>query len=143
MAPEGMVHALESIRDLLKPGGILVDIHPTGEPPRIEVQIGDQFHLAGLLQESDDFIEYFQADQALQHAVHLGWFSLQASLEFTFTTVAPDPETLFAFLRAEWHDAVLLPEVTAQAQALFLAAGRPSQTLLNERVRIARYVSLV
>jgi SAM-dependent methyltransferase len=33
MEPEGMVHALEEIHRLLKPGGTLAEIHPSLEPP--------------------------------------------------------------------------------------------------------------
>jgi len=139
MAPEGMVHALEIIHSLLKPGGVLVDIHPTGDPPRIEVLVGDQPHLAGFLQETDDFIEYTQASQALEQAVHRGWFSFQTSQEFIFKTYAPTPGELFQFLSAEWKDALLLPEVIEQAEALYKSADAESKIQLIERVRIARY----
>ncbi len=42
MERAGMVHALETIQQLLKPGGILLDIHPTNEPAAIAVRPDDQ-----------------------------------------------------------------------------------------------------
>ena len=72
MELEGMVHALEIVHDLLKPGGVLVDIHPNGDPPPIEVNVGGDVMLAGYLDETDDFEEYFKADEALAEVTGTG-----------------------------------------------------------------------
>ena len=53
-----MVHALEKIHRLLKPGGWLIDIHPTSEPASIEVRVGERTLPAGWLRETDDYAEY-------------------------------------------------------------------------------------
>ena len=37
-----MVHALETIHELLKPDGVLLDIHPTNEPATIAVRLREQ-----------------------------------------------------------------------------------------------------
>ena len=60
-----MVHALEIIHGLLKKDGLLIDIHPNGEPPPIEVHVAGEVLLAGYLEEEADFVEYFEADGAL------------------------------------------------------------------------------
>ncbi len=64
-----MVHALETIHGLLKPDGILLDIHPTNEPATIAVRLRERLIPAGWVQESDDYVEYEWADEALQRVV--------------------------------------------------------------------------
>ena len=59
-----MVHALETIQRLLKPNGILLDIHPTNEPAAIAVRLREQIIPAGWIDESDDYVEYEWADEA-------------------------------------------------------------------------------
>jgi len=59
-----MVHALEKIRRLLKPSGRLIDIHPMDRPPPVAVRLGLHTHRLGCLRETDDSIEYRQADAA-------------------------------------------------------------------------------
>ena len=136
-----MVHALESCRRLLRPGGYLVDIHPGGEPPPIEMALGEQHILLGHLQESDDFIEYAQADAALAQAVQMGLFTWQRREEFTFTTICSSVAELRAYLEENWGNAILNPEIDAR-EGEILARATPTDTaptvILSERVRIAR-----
>jgi hypothetical protein len=77
MEVEGMVHALEEIKRLLKPDGFLVDIHPVREEPLIQIYQRENL----LFSESDpgyDYDESLQhADEALEEVIH-GWFHLEA-----------------------------------------------------------------
>jgi hypothetical protein len=144
MAPEGMVHALKLISGLLVPGGLLIDIHPSGEPPRIEVRVGQQSHLAGYLRESDDFIEYTHAAAALQQIVDEGWYAVRRRGTFTFNTYASSMEELSDFLRQNYTDAILGDEVVQQAQSwLNLAQAneveKPHNVVMSESVLITCY----
>jgi hypothetical protein len=141
MAFEGMVHALELLHSLLKPGGALIDIHPTGNPPAILVRDGNRLFPAGWLQETDGFVEYARAANALQFAVDAGWFELQVRKEFTFLTHADQPDELLEFLKSEWKDAVVTPEVVEHMQALHSAAGETRKILMAERVLISRFLA--
>jgi hypothetical protein len=47
-----MVHALEIIHSLLKPDSLLIDIHPTGQHPRVEVHAGGEIQLTELRLET-------------------------------------------------------------------------------------------
>jgi len=58
MAAEGMVHALEITHSLLKPGGLLIDIHPTSQPPRVEIHRDGEILLAGYVDDRDDFFTF-------------------------------------------------------------------------------------
>ena len=137
MQPEGMVHALQMIHGLLKSGGCLVDIHPTAKPPAIKVRSGDRIKRAGLLQETDDFIEYIQADEALTRAVDGGLFSVEEQGSFAFILHAQFVTELREFLQEEWQDAVLAPEVAKRAEKLLKTSD--SELLLIEEIRISRF----
>jgi hypothetical protein len=139
MELEGMVHALEIVHNLLKPGGVLVDIHPNGDPPPIEVNVGGYVMLAGYLDETDDFEEYFKADEALAEVTARGLFLLEREGLFTFMTHASTITELADFLKAEWTDSVVHEETIERAKKLMGELGGGKEVVLRENVRIARY----
>jgi hypothetical protein len=142
MPPEGMVHALEITHSLLKPGGLLIDMHPTGEHPRVEVHIGGEILLAGLIDESDHFQEYFQADQALAEATRLGLFRMEQERFFPFLYHAATVTEMADFITAEWCDAVLHDETLQKAEALL---GKPvdgREVVVREPIRITLFRAL-
>jgi hypothetical protein len=138
MPPEGMVHALEIIYSLLEPGGRLIDIHPSGQPPPIEACIADQPHLLGYLQETDNFIEYGQANAALAEVIQRGLFVVEQQGTFVFITRAGSVDELHTFLTENWIDSLFPAEVELQARQLTLSTGPISSAQLIEQVLIAR-----
>jgi len=141
MPPEGMVHALEIVRQSLIEGGALVDIHPTGQPPLVKVEIGKQTFLVGYIEESDDFVEYAQADAALRQAVASGWFNLEKRGAFLFKTYATSVDELKAHLEATWSDAIFALNDQQRAKELLeMAVAHPYERrlALNEQIRILR-----
>jgi hypothetical protein len=86
MEAEGMVHALEEIKRLLKPNGFLVDIHPIREEPLIQIYHGRKL----LFSESDpgyDYDESLQhADKALDEVIQRGSFHIEGKAEFELFT---------------------------------------------------------
>ena len=133
-----MVHALEMVHGLLKPDGRLIDIHPSGEPPPIIVRIGERSEIAGWLQETDDFIEYRQAEAALAQVVSDRLFTVEGQSAFIFNTYAETFAELSAYLVANWSDAVIPPDTMAHAEALQKAARGKTEVLLREHVWISR-----
>ena len=145
-----MVHALEIIHGLLKPGGTLIDIHPSGEPPSIELvqdrgrTLVGQRTLVGHLQESDNFIEYSQAQAALEQALRLGWFDMERSGVFQFVVWSPSIGELRAYLDENWSDAVLDPGIDQRLEGLINSAqdipsGWTTSVEMTETVKIARF----
>jgi hypothetical protein len=134
-----MVHALEITRGLLKKDGLLIDIHPSGEPPLIEAHVGGEVRIAGHLEETDDFVEYFEADKALLEAAARGLFTLEREELFTFKIHAINIEALAKYLDAEWSDAVLREEVVERAAELMGEPGEDRKIVLRETIRIARF----
>jgi hypothetical protein len=134
-----MVHALELTHGLLKPGGLLIDIHPSGEPPSIEVHASGKVQLAGHLQETDDFVEYFQADDALAEVTVRGLFELEHQALFPFAIHASTTQALTDFLANEWSDAVLTAKVSKRLAELMAEPAEGKEIVMREIVRISRY----
>jgi hypothetical protein len=129
-----MVHALQVIHRLLKPGRTLVDIHPTGEPPPIEIVHDEVRSSAGHLQEGGGFDEYFQADAALAEAVKMGLFALERQDVFEFVTCANSLAEFLDHLDTTWSDAIVAPEVQRLAAELLQTAKGFLE--MTERVRV-------
>jgi len=137
MAAEGMVHALSLIHELLKPGGFLIDLHPGKEKPEFSVLFPDGSRFVGHLEETDDFVEYAQAQSALERVVSDGLYRLEHAGEFPFVSHAARFAEMEAFLAENWKDAVLTSALRAEAAAAFRLPGA-QEIQLVERVAIAR-----
>jgi hypothetical protein len=145
MAPEGMVHALETIHTVLEPNGCLIDIHPNGPPMPIEACLTGQFHRLGYLQETDDFIEYGQASAALVEVIQRGLFVVEGQGRFIFITRAGSVDELHTFLTENWTDSIFPAEVELRARELSLSTGQITSAQLTVEALIARMrkISLV
>jgi len=130
-----MVHALEQIHDLLKTDGRLIDIHPTGELVEFIYPFEGREYLIGHLQETDDYIEYRQADEALDEVVSKGLFQVEKSQEFVFNTHSNNFDNLKTFLDDNWSDAVITDDVVANAKKFEADYGKRA-VFLREKVRV-------
>jgi hypothetical protein len=137
-----MVHALEIIHTLLEPAGILVDIHPSSDPPPIEVRLRNRYDLAGWLKETDDYIEYTQADQAIEAVLRRGLFALEQKGTFTFNTYAPSLAELREYLAETWQDALIDDQVAGRVEQLLQSPETDKEVVLREVVQISRLRSL-
>jgi len=133
-----MVHALEKIHGLIRPGGILLDIHPTPQPPRIEVRLGARTIPAGWLKETDDYVEYEDADDALSQAIARGLFVVERRGKFSFITHADTIAELREYLAEEWKDAVVDDLTAVRIEELLSTPERDKEVILRESIRIAR-----
>jgi len=133
-----MVHALEKIRRLLRPGGVLVDIHPPPEPSSIDVRIGGQLHPVGWLRDTDDYGDYEAADAALATIVARGLFTVERQGAFSFLTHVDTPAELRRYLAEEWENASIDDVTTARIEEWMSTSERDKEIILRESVRIAR-----
>jgi hypothetical protein len=139
MERAGMVHALEKIQLVLKPDGILLDIHPTNEMAAIAVRLREQLLPAGWLNESDDYVEYEWADEALHHVVSSGQFALERVGTFEFVWHADSMSDLRAYLAEEWKDASIDELTAGRIEELLKLPVHDKEILVSEAIRIARY----
>lgn len=134
-----MVHALEKIYTLLKPDGILLDIHPTNEPAALAVRLREQLIPAGWLHESDDYVEYEWADEALQRSVDTGRFKLERTGTFDFIWHADSMTDLRIYLAEEWKDASIDDVTAMRIEELLKLPVQDKEILVSEAIRMARY----
>lgn len=141
-----MVHALEAIRSLLKPGGYLIDIHPV--PHWLFLRAVQRGKV--LTSESKPMTysqDVLQAEDALEKVVERGFFVVEEKDEFDFLTYASSVDEL----RTHWqqineHDdtpedtSILLQEEEqlSRFHTFLQAAGEGVEVLIHEKARIAR-----
>ncbi|HSD83268.1 MAG TPA: hypothetical protein VLG46_05395 [Anaerolineae bacterium] len=134
-----MVHALEKIHELLKPDGVLLDIHPTAEPAAIAVRLREQIIPAGWINEANDYAEYEWADEALRRVVDAGQFAREHLGTFNFIWHADSMTDLQAYLAEEWQDASIDAVTAVRIEELLKLPVHDKEILVNEAIRIARY----
>lgn len=131
-----MVHALEQIHALLEPGGILINIQPEGELVEFYAVLdtGEQF--IGYMLETDDYVEYFQAKDAIETATGMGMFQNEKVACFEFCVHAESFKEMKTYLEENWSDAVITDEVVASAKNLEDKHGA-YKTILREKVKLS------
>ena len=135
-----MVHALELIWKMLKRDGVLIETHPSGAKPSIGVRSGEKILPCGILEETDDFIEYFQAEEALANVASRGWFRLERRDDFHFIVLADTPDEFVKFLNENYSDAILKPEVYEKLVTRIEVEEHGGQVEMDELGRISRYM---
>ena len=142
-----MVHALEEIRRLLRPGGSLIDIHPFQKAPVTEVHQRGRVLFAEPRVAYDYDEDIQQAEQALARCVRRRLFVREHSREFDFFTYGSSVPELREFLKEAnaFHessvddaDAAREAEFYDRVEGIMKAAGKGAEVAMHERVRIAR-----
>jgi predicted RNase H-like HicB family nuclease len=145
----GMVHALEEIHRLVKPTGILIDIHPVAEPSPIEIHQGEKIEPVGDLSIRQWCSDYQHADEALIEIKQRGLFMVEREGMFNSLTYY---DTV-AEMRTDWKEAIdkfardaqsideSMPHAEAmaeRAEELMQAAANGAELVVGERVHISR-----
>lgn len=138
MAPEGMVHALEQTHSLLAKDGVLIDIHPTHEPPTILITTPEKDIILGFLEETDDFIEYIQADHALAAVLRQGLFVADQTDHFNFRIVVDSVPEMIEHLSEEWADAIIPDHIQNRARTLLGDYSGTAKLVIQESISITR-----
>jgi hypothetical protein len=139
MPPERMVHALETVHALIKPGGLLIDIHPGLAKAWVEVRVNGKDYFLDVVEETDNYIEYQHANQALTEIVKRGLFSTEEAGEFIFMIHAGSMDEMREFLSTSCKDAILNNSLDGKAAEYFSKAAESVEVLIREEVLITRY----
>ena len=146
MPPEGMVHALQEIRRLLRPRGLLIDIHPTLAPKLIEVHHGEIITFSAPV-PGQTFRDIQVADDALAQVIQDGLFRIEQAREFEWRTYASSIAELRDYLAQESaYDVGPSDELVALQEGEFAervqgelqALGEGSEVVRLYPARIAR-----
>ena len=139
MPPERMVHALETVHSLIKPGGKLIDIHPGVDKAWVEVRVNGKDYFLDVIQETDDYIEYQQASDALAQVVDRKLFTFEEAGKFLFIIHAGSMDEMREFLSANWKDAVLNDSLDGKARDYFSKAAESFEILIRQEILITRF----
>jgi hypothetical protein len=139
MPPERMVHALETVHSLIKPGGLLIDIHPGPDKAWVEVRVNGKDYFLDVVEETDNYIEYRQANEALAEIVKRGPFSVEEPGKFIFIIHADSMNQMREFLSANWKDAILNDTLDGKAREYFSKAAESFEILIRQEILITTF----
>ena len=146
MNHEGMVHALEEIRRLLKFNGVLVNILPVPEGYLIEVHHDGRILFAERKREtfSEDVL---QAEAAIQQVLDRGLFVIDQKDQFDFLTYGSSVSEIRAYWEEQnaYEDEPKAEDILAREEYLYTQAaeildglGEGAEVVIRERIHIAR-----
>ena len=146
MAHEGMVHALEETRSLLKLDGVLVNILPDPEGYFIEVHHDGRVLFSERKRETLSEA-VLRAEAAIKQVLDRGLFVIDQKVEFDFLTYGSSVSEI----RAYWEEQNAYEEepkakdtlareeyLYAQVEEILDELGEGAEVVFRERVRIAR-----
>jgi hypothetical protein len=150
MEHTGMVHALQNIHRLLKPGGSLIDIHPFADEPLIEIHQGEKIAFTERL-PAYSVEDIQQAENALARVIQHCWFTVERAREFDFRIYASSVAELRDFLtEMDAYDNRPLDEMTmtqyaelaTRVEGVIQVGGEGTEVAYYQKVRIARLTPL-
>ncbi|OGO44702.1 MAG: hypothetical protein A2W37_03420 [Chloroflexi bacterium RBG_16_63_12] len=102
------------------------------------MRLRPQTHRLRYLRETDDAIEYRQADAAVAQVVRGGLFAVEHTGEFPFRIHTDTVGELQAYLAEEWKDAVLEEAIVQRAAELLGGPEDDKELIVQDHVHIAR-----
>ena len=139
-----MVRALEEIRRVLAPDGILIDLRPLADNWRVEVVSMREVKRTGRV---DDLPEQTSGDlasnAAMQEVEKRGWFKREQDELFPFFYTWDTPSEMEEFVDDDWQDFVGMTEDTRRAtRAAWAVADGDSRVRVRVEVWIAKWRKL-
>lgn len=126
-----MVHALTLLHNLIKPQGVLVDIHPSQRPPRIEIRQAGHQQEIGTLSDRENSL-YQAADNAVAAVVRDGLFRPEDPTLFEFLYHLSAPADLVDWIEDSWTN-VALDEATRKLLEQRFGAPQPDKEVIVRR----------
>ena len=139
-----MVHALEEVRRLLIPGGILIDIRPLSDRWPVEVASTRGSKQTGRVA---DFPEPLNADRASNEAMKeveaRGWFIREQEEQFPFFYSWDTPSEMEEFIAEDWSDFIALNENAKMAtRSAWAIADADSRVQVRVKILITKWKKL-
>ena len=136
-----MVHALDEVRRVLVPAGILIDIRPLSGRWPIEVASTRGARETGRV---DDFPEPLNADRASNEAMNeaeaRGWFNREQEQYFPFLYSWDTPSEMEEFVADDWSDFVQLSDPVKQATlSAWASADADARVQVKVQILITRW----
>lgn len=141
-----MVHALEEIRRLLKPDGVLINILPDSEGSQIEAIQGDTVLFAEHRRGDRDEDE-LHAVNAVKQVVEQDLYIVDRSTDFEFRRYASSVPELRACWEEEWayddspreqSELDREDQLFSQVEKILQTSGVEAEAAIHSRARITR-----
>jgi hypothetical protein len=133
-----MVHALHSVKKILKSGGYLLDVHDLPVPHLIEVEQGNCLVKVGWLLEKRDFIDERSGFNALVQVVDEGLFTLEDEQDFTFNIYIDRLDDFYKWLADFWESAFLPERTLHKIEELMAKGGRSARIVVKTPTRMTK-----
>jgi hypothetical protein len=131
-----MVHALNEIRRVLVPDGVLVDLRPILDRWQVQVVSAREVQGTGRLQDfPTGLADDKAANQAMAKAEQEGWFTREDEEFFLIDYAWDTPKEMEEWIKDEWHDFIGLDEETRNATRSAWAVG-DADSLVRVRVKM-------
>ncbi|MFN2491064.1 MAG: hypothetical protein ABR529_15305 [Actinomycetota bacterium] len=127
------MHVLRQIHKALNPLGLLLDIHPQPEDPRVEIERADQTVPIGRIDSTEDNQEIREARKRLALIQCEGLFRLEGKRFFDLRVYHESVDAWFEYRREKGATSVVAPSVLRAARRE-LRSGE-GQVVVIERVR--------
>jgi hypothetical protein len=141
MEHESMVHALDEIRQTLKPDGTLIDLRPVESNWSVEIASSAGCQFAGRLNDmprgqADDEAAF----QAMREVESRGWYITEKEEEFAFFYYWDTPSEMKEFIETEWEDFEKMDEdVFQKAKSLWVSANADARVRVRVKMLITRW----
>ena len=136
-----MVHALEEIRRVLVPNGILIDLRPLADNWRVEVVSLREVKRTGRVEDLPEQTNGdIAANEAMQAVEKRGWFKREQDELFSFIYSWDTPSEMEEFVKDDWGDFIELQEDTKRAtRSAWAIADGDSRVRIKMNILIARW----
>ena len=136
-----MVHALDEIRRVLQPDGILIDLRPIGAQWNIEVFSARETHETGHVTDLPLGVEDDNAaNQAMSNAEANGWFIRESEEFFRLHYVWDTASEMEKWVDEEWTNFISLDDEARRATRSAWALGdADSRVRVRAKMLITRW----
>lgn len=132
-----MVHALRCALSMVEPDGLIVDLHPTTDPARLEIFDGETLtRIAARIDNGradGPRQRHAAADAAIAWCVRQGFMQREAVAEFSFWTEADSSAELRDYISLKWKQLHFEDSDLRRADAA-LVGGAGRTLVVTERV---------
>jgi len=139
-----MVHALNEIRRVLAPDGILIDLRPLAANWPIEVATSQDFLEAGRLSDSATGLEDDQAaNESMAKAEAQEWFIRQREEFFPFFYYWDSPNEMKEYVDEHWADFIAVDEtIWKNIRSRWAVANADARLRVRVKMLITRWKKL-
>lgn len=136
-----MVHALDEIRRVLVPGGVLIDIRPVADQWGIEVGSAGRIKESGRVEDLPVQVDADTAsNEAMKEVESRGWFQREQETFFPFLYSWDTPSEMEQYVAEEWYDfAALSEEVKMATRSAWAIADADSRVQVRVKILITRW----